>query len=245
MNNAYPAPPTTPTNGGSLHIHNVSIKDCWLTDGPMLVSYANNATGLVGQVDKVTIDGVHIAAFSGTSNYIFAAQNNNVGMLDISNVWAPSWNSNSAPVRVVCDQGNVTINYADVRNIYPVMTPSTPSNFILSVENNGVVGAYGATVGFSRPIDRAINSAVVFHSAPTVLTFQRNQGTASITSGTTSTVVTHNISYTPTQAQVFVVPTSTLGSAAKWWVDTIGASSFTIHTDVNPAQTVTFAWQVV
>lgn len=71
-------------------------------------------------------------------------------------------------------------------------------------------------------------------------TLSQNSGTATIASGTTSIVVNHGLYTTPPYVQV--TPMSGLGSAAKWWVDTVTATQLTIHTDVNPAANVTFAW---
>jgi len=68
-------------------------------------------------------------------------------------------------------------------------------------------------------------------------------GTASITSGNTSVVVTHGLSATPTLQQISVTPQTSFGSAAKFWVSTPTSTQFTVNVDVNPAQTVTFGWR--
>ena len=66
-------------------------------------------------------------------------------------------------------------------------------------------------------------------------------GTATITAAATTVVVTHGLAATPTR--VFVSPTL-LSSSNKWWVTTIGATTFTINVDVVPgAGTAIFDWR--
>lgn len=70
------------------------------------------------------------------------------------------------------------------------------------------------------------------------------KGTATVASGTTSIAVTHGLDRTPAAADVKVTPTNSLGSAAKFWTSAVGATTFTINTNVDPgATTATFAWQ--
>lgn len=68
------------------------------------------------------------------------------------------------------------------------------------------------------------------------------KGTATVATGTTAIVVNHGLSLTPAAYDVQVTPTKSLGAASKFWVDTVTATQFTIHTDVNPAANVDFAW---
>lgn len=71
-----------------------------------------------------------------------------------------------------------------------------------------------------------------------------NSGTATIASGATSIVVTHGLAATPTR--VFINPTNSMGSAANFYVDTLTATQFTIHTDVDPGATTSiFNWRAV
>ena len=71
-------------------------------------------------------------------------------------------------------------------------------------------------------------------------------GTATVASGGTSIAVTHGLSSTPQAKNVAVTPTNDLGSAAKFWISAVGATTFTINTNVDPgATTATFAWQAV
>lgn len=77
-----------------------------------------------------------------------------------------------------------------------------------------------------------------------------NSGTATVASGSTSIVVTHGLASNtntaaPTVKDVIVTPTNNMGSATKFWVSAISATTFTISVDVAPgATTATFAWQV-
>jgi parallel beta-helix repeat protein len=68
-------------------------------------------------------------------------------------------------------------------------------------------------------------------------------GSASITTGTTTIVVTHGLGITPILEQISVTPQTAFGSAAKFWVSTPTSTQFTINVDANPAQTVTFGWK--
>lgn len=71
-----------------------------------------------------------------------------------------------------------------------------------------------------------------------------NNGTATVLSGTTSIAVSHGLSKTPNSRDIQVTPTNNLGSATKFWISSVGASTFTINVDVNPgASTATFVWQ--
>lgn len=68
----------------------------------------------------------------------------------------------------------------------------------------------------------------------------KNQGTATITAAATSVAVTHGIYSTPGIVQV--TPTASLGTAAKFWVSSIGGTTFTINVDAAPGASVTFNW---
>lgn len=77
-------------------------------------------------------------------------------------------------------------------------------------------------------------------SAPAFVT--ENHGSASITSGNTSVTVTHGLSMTPTLEQISVTPQTSLGSAAFFWISNVGATTFQVNLNANPAGTVTFGW---
>jgi len=71
-----------------------------------------------------------------------------------------------------------------------------------------------------------------------------NSGTANITSAATSVTVTHGVEYTPLAQDIYVTPTTSWGSATKFWVSTITATTFVINCTPAPGATMTFAWQV-
>jgi hypothetical protein len=70
-------------------------------------------------------------------------------------------------------------------------------------------------------------------------------GTATVANGTTTIVVTHGLSATPSINDISVTPTNNMGTAAKYWVSTVTATQFTINVDANPgATTATFVWKI-
>lgn len=69
-----------------------------------------------------------------------------------------------------------------------------------------------------------------------------NSGTATVPNGATYIDVTHGLAYTPTAAELTIIPTL-LSSAASWWVTDIGATTFRINVNADPgAGTATFSW---
>jgi len=74
-----------------------------------------------------------------------------------------------------------------------------------------------------------------------------NSGTGSIVSGTTSDIITHGLSVTPTVDDIVITlaenPTNTPGAI---WVDTIGATYFTVNCENNPgASNLDFGWKAI
>ena len=67
-----------------------------------------------------------------------------------------------------------------------------------------------------------------------------SKGTATLLNTTTSIAVAHGCSDTPTN--ITVTPGS-IGNATKWYVDTIGTTTFTIHVDQDPGADITFYWR--
>jgi len=69
-------------------------------------------------------------------------------------------------------------------------------------------------------------------------------GTGSIASGTTADIITHGLGYTPLAGDITITltenPDNTPGAI---WVDTIGATTFTVNCENNPgASNLDFAW---
>lgn len=71
-----------------------------------------------------------------------------------------------------------------------------------------------------------------------------NIGVATLLNGNTAIVVNHGCNYTPSAGDIQAHPIETLNNADFWWVDTITATQFTIHTDQDPGADVDFAWSV-
>jgi parallel beta-helix repeat protein len=70
-----------------------------------------------------------------------------------------------------------------------------------------------------------------------------NSGVATVISGQTSIAVTHGLGYTPTDGDIVVTPTNSMGSATKFYVGTYTSTQFTITVDQDPgATTAIFAW---
>lgn len=73
-----------------------------------------------------------------------------------------------------------------------------------------------------------------------------NSGSSSVPNTATSVVVAHGLGHTPVAAQITITPTNdSTNDPVKWYVDTIGAANFTVHTDADPgASGWTFHWYV-
>jgi len=70
-----------------------------------------------------------------------------------------------------------------------------------------------------------------------------NSGTSSIDSGTTTKAVAHGLSGTPTVISIAFREQGT-NDFGRWWVDTIGATNFTLNVSADPgASNLDFAWE--
>ena len=80
----------------------------------------------------------------------------------------------------------------------------------------------------------------------TVVTRRLGSGTATVTSGNTSVVVTHGAGITPDAQDIMLHATNSPTADPLWyWVDTITSTQFTINVRVNPgASGASFAWRV-
>jgi hypothetical protein len=119
------------------------------------------------------------------------------------------------------------------------------------VTTGDVVNANVADATFLNVASRALSNFTLI-TAPKVrnLRGQRvseTSGTATITTAATSVTVTMNLQDTmrPTSlANISVRPTNNLGTATKWWIDTLSGDTFQIKVDAAPgATTATFAWE--
>lgn len=139
---------------------------------------------------------------------------NGTNILISNNIWTESSNQGNGHVLYVYNPCN-TVKI--LNNIFDISTTGygigNSNGSATNVEIRGNIGAYFITEDY---------------------------GTATISSGNTSVVVSHNMGPTPTE--VIVTPTSNWGNMTKFWVDTFTSSQFTINIDQDPGEDVTFNW---
>jgi hypothetical protein len=71
----------------------------------------------------------------------------------------------------------------------------------------------------------------------------QNSGSQTLSSGTTTTVVTHGLVSTPGVQNIRLTPATGLGTAAQYWVSAVSSTTFTISTNVAPGAGVVIAWE--
>lgn len=94
--------------------------------------------------------------------------------------------------------------------------------------------------------DRSSLSMLISITPAGIRKLDGRSGSASIANGTTSIAITHNLSYTPNAEDITVIgkenPTNSVGTI---WVDTIGATQFTVNVENDPgASGWDFGWRV-
>lgn len=119
-------------------------------------------------------------------------------------------------------------------NIFYNINANTTGNLINSAGNFRISGnRFASCVGlFATTASDTIADNIGYTT--------ESKGTATLLNTTTSTVVAHGCSATPTN--ITVTP-GAIGNATKWYVDTIGATNFTIHVDADPGADITFYWR--
>jgi len=70
------------------------------------------------------------------------------------------------------------------------------------------------------------------------------EGSATLSSGTTSVTVSHNLPITPREKDITITPVSSLGSANHYWISSVTSTDFTISVDADPTQDVNFYWTI-
>ena len=69
---------------------------------------------------------------------------------------------------------------------------------------------------------------------------------ATVLSGGTSVVVTHNAGYTPHSSDIHIVPVSDWFSTARWWISATSSTTFTITVNTAPTGgAFVFAWKII
>jgi len=105
-------------------------------------------------------------------------------------------------------------------------------------ENNILVVDGTATNGI---INGVIHSSFKIHHNIGYIT--ENSGTSSIDSGQTTKVVAHGLAAAPTIINIAFREQGT-NDFGRWWVDTIGATNFTLNISADPgASNLDFAWE--
>ena len=155
-----------------------------------------------------------------------------------------------------CAQGGIPgeTNYASIR-IGPAGTGAVVDYIVL--DNIHIVdsGAHGIKCEFLTYVNggaivnstSGVTDSATYLRAKNVVGYvTENSGTGSITAAVTSDIITHGLSYTPVLADISVTlgenPTNTPGAI---WVDTIGATYFTVNCENVPgASNLDFSWSV-
>lgn len=129
---------------------------------------------------------------------------------------------------------------------------SIQGNMLYNTTNRGISFSSGTTNNLTAQNNQFISCTTpVGGTIPGTAVFRHNRGyvteasgTATVANATTSIAVTHGLAATPSANHISVTPTNSLGSAAKFWISSVGATTFTINTNVDPgATTATFAWR--
>ncbi|MCX6013464.1 MAG: right-handed parallel beta-helix repeat-containing protein [Chloroflexi bacterium] len=116
---------------------------------------------------------------------------------------------------------------------------SSTNGFWIRSSNSG--GFFENNITTGTTLNDSITTKLYKNSGYTT----ENSGTATITSGNTSTTVTHGLNIKPATSTIAVVPTNNLGSATKFWISNVATTTFQINTDVDPGvSTAIFNWQI-
>jgi hypothetical protein len=75
---------------------------------------------------------------------------------------------------------------------------------------------------------------------------RRVHGTATVANGQTSVTVTHGYFETPSAYQITITPSNSMGSATKFYVSDVGATTFVVNVNTDPGETTaTFVWSIL
>lgn len=155
--------------------------------------------------------------------------------------------SESAGAYAQCQIDNST-SAAIVGNSFTVNTSSTVRNCVRELSSSSsktlvadnIIDVSGSLFSTNKAVEllgtgsKAANNLGYATAA---------SGTATVASGATTASVTHGLAATPAAKDILLTPTNSLGSAAKFWVSSPGATTFTINVNTDPgATTATFAW---
>jgi len=122
---------------------------------------------------------------------------------------------------------------------YGILLNSVSATSEIQIEGNYLEG--NVTAGIALSGGSVLNSTIKAVRNRGFVT--ESSGTATVTNGNTSVSVSHNLGTTPDISSIQVTPTNDLGNAAKFWISSVGASTFDINVDADPGgTTATFSW---
>jgi hypothetical protein len=151
--------------------------------------------------------------------------------------------SGNAISRITFTGNNFVYHSSDSVNKprYALNMSSTASQHVVVVGNTfGPASHWGTS-----PINNASSSTNPAMLRNNVGYVTESRGTAVVASGTTTIVVTHGLSYTPSLQEITVQRTNNGGTSTKWWISTVTSTQFTINVDVDPGvTTAAFVWAV-
>jgi hypothetical protein len=124
----------------------------------------------------------------------------------------------------------------DITLVYNI-TDNLDNGINLNSGTNGAPTVWLSGHNYRNSTSQIVGTLTNLHSTA------HSSGTATITSTATMVVVNHGLPYAPLLQNITVTPTNSMGKAAKFWISSANASSFTINVDAAPGATpTTFAW---
>lgn len=135
-----------------------------------------------------------------------------------------------------CDDNIISHNMCMYNGQYGFDTANGNNRLIVTNNNlgNNTLGALRDTgTGVSKKISD--NRGYV----------TENSGTVQVSSGTTSTLVTHGLSSTPQEREITLTRSSNGGNSVKYWFSNVGATTFKVNVEVDPGSGgAWFVWAI-
>ncbi len=223
------------TSTGTSLVYLVDSNDVNIVGNTIYCDYSNiNFSGSNGQIvgNYISIPGVSVSGPAIISDNNPAPSN-----LIISNNTIKSLSNSAGAVGAQFSNGSriyISENY--FINLYQGI------KFTASAVSNAVIKGNTFT---SLLYDKIVNSGTNTAISGNIGYLTASSSTATITSGNTSVDVSHSLAITPSAGNISVTPTNDMGSATKFWISDIGASTFRINVDQDPGGNATFSWQIV
>jgi hypothetical protein len=186
-------------------IENVELHNLNCYQGPINV-YKHATSPSKSLVKQLLIDGLYVNTMD-TNNNIIVIEGEDVDLLTIRNVRTPAYAASAAPIRLYANGADVTVNYADIDNVYPL----SDGNLLRVLQDTGGSPPSRAiTINFKEPWlknIKGLNSSGTV--APTVsLKFYKNAGkfTASGNASTTVFNIPHSLVSSPSANSIRITP---------------------------------------